>query len=335
MVITSHNRRKVIDLYAAATRELSHQHFHVVDWFSHQNQDYQVGYHKGSTAILQGGERKAPDISQAHAQGDAGHEELEIAVPGWTCLALLTSRLHSARLDTRRSSWKSSFSFLGGDIWVILWFVRPGYRDCGAHKGRIQVAVVVIVICCIHVAAANQSKCVIALTFTSTSTTWEVVVKFWGLIRIVNDQQSVVRLPVQWDKDTKNTNTTQQQKCQSQVASHWPTDLDDYTLHNNGVVAPLWPKCNENCIKLVREQALQPAAKILAQSFRAKPVSWPFAGKRSPAYWPGFLLQASSFCQPLGLSCLFICFAIVSHLKFHIDLLPSLAWGCFYFFPFL
>lgn len=48
---------------------------------TNQKEHYNVGYKKGTTTILEGGERKSPHITQSHRNGYAGHEKLQTIGP--------------------------------------------------------------------------------------------------------------------------------------------------------------------------------------------------------------------------------------------------------------
>lgn len=48
---------------------------------TNQKEHYNVGYKKGTTAILEGGERESPHITQSHRHGYAGHEKLQTIGP--------------------------------------------------------------------------------------------------------------------------------------------------------------------------------------------------------------------------------------------------------------
>lgn len=48
---------------------------------TNQKEHYNVGYKKGTTAILKGGERESPHITQSHRHGYAGHEKLQTIGP--------------------------------------------------------------------------------------------------------------------------------------------------------------------------------------------------------------------------------------------------------------
>lgn len=48
---------------------------------TNQKEHYNVGYKKGTTAILKGGERESPHITQSHRNGYAGHEKLQTIGP--------------------------------------------------------------------------------------------------------------------------------------------------------------------------------------------------------------------------------------------------------------
>jgi len=167
--LTPHYGREIVDLDTSATGELAEQHFQVVHGFSHQNQDDQVGDYEGSSAVLQSGEGKSPDVSQTHTQCDAGHKELDVVVPTGPLFPLLTS-LHSRLII----SWRCSRSWRGHLLSIrrVIRLVCPWYRDGRgiqrAHKRLVQVSVVIIVVigCGFHVAAANQSTIlVVTLTF--------------------------------------------------------------------------------------------------------------------------------------------------------------------------
>lgn len=48
---------------------------------TNQKEHYNVGYKKGTTTILEGGERESPHITQSHRYGYAGHEKLQTIGP--------------------------------------------------------------------------------------------------------------------------------------------------------------------------------------------------------------------------------------------------------------
>jgi len=84
--LTFHRRAQIEHFNRAPTGKLANYHFQIVNRFANQEQDNEIWYEEGATAIIEGSKGESPHVSQTHGHGDAGHQKLHALAPGGTLL---------------------------------------------------------------------------------------------------------------------------------------------------------------------------------------------------------------------------------------------------------
>ena len=113
---------------------MSQNNFHVINWFTNEEKDDDVGYQEDTTAIFVGGERKSPNIAKTDRYSDAGHQELNLVVPFASSLNF-SSDFHTSRLLARFLIIR----FIHGECWILMASVILEKEEvCKFYKKKIS-----------------------------------------------------------------------------------------------------------------------------------------------------------------------------------------------------
>lgn len=93
---------------------MSQDNLHVINRFTNEEKDDDVGYQEDTTAIFIGSERKSPNIAKTDRYRDAGHQELNFVVP-FASFLNFSCDFHASRFLVR-----FLISFIHSERWILM-----------------------------------------------------------------------------------------------------------------------------------------------------------------------------------------------------------------------
>lgn len=93
---------------------MSQDNLHIINRFTNEEKDDDVGYQEDTTAIFIGSERKPPNIAKTDRYRDAGHQELNFVVP-FASFLNFSCDFHASRFLVR-----FLISFIHSERWILM-----------------------------------------------------------------------------------------------------------------------------------------------------------------------------------------------------------------------